>query len=112
MPKREFTRLTDRLLHRLGEEAVLRGVTEVYAQIEHGVDFADVNDQAIFNRSVVTLNKTNGPFTRNDSVEFLSDGSYFVLDALIKDNGYSQQWSVIGKPKPELYASQYADNYS
>ena len=100
MPKREFTRLTDRLLHRLGEEAILRGDTGIHAQIEHGVDFADVNDQSIFNRSVVTLNKVDGPHTKGDSVEFVEDGSYFELDALVKDNGYSQQWSVIGKPKP------------
>ncbi len=113
MPLRAFTRLTDRLLVHLGEKAVLRGEwqseldpprLERMVNVKHGAEFADVNDQAIFQRSIATLRKADGPHTKNDSLWMLNDlgepYAYFALDALVKDNGYTEQWVIVGAPAP------------
>lgn len=105
MPLREFSRLTARLLDHLGEQAVLRGGTATAvrckANIEHGVDFADANDQAIYSRSIATIDKQYLP-EKGDTLDQLdANGNLvigrFTLDLLLRDNGYNRAFVLVGR---------------
>lgn len=94
MPIGAFARLSDRLLAHLGSEAVLHGApTRHPVNVVHGVDFADANDQVAFSRSVATIHKEDMP-RGGDKLQ--ADGGRFVLDTLLKDNGYTEQWIIRG----------------
>ena len=100
MGLREFSRLSSRLLAHLGEQAVLRGVQRCRANIEHGVEFADVNDQAIFEKSVATIEKAYLP-EKGDTLDQLDASgaviARFTLDRLLKDNGYNRAFILRGR---------------
>lgn len=106
MPLREFSRLTDRLLAHLGEEAVLRGGTNtakrIMCNVAHGVEFADANDQAIFTRSVAVIDKQYLPEAGDRLVTYAKDRvtvtGRFLLDRLLNDNGYSRTFVIVGDP--------------
>ncbi len=95
MALREFSRLSSRLLAHLGEQAVLRGNQPCRANIEHGVEFADVNDQAIFEKSVATIEKVYRP-EKGDTLD-VAGGGRFILDRLLKDNGYNRAFILRGR---------------
>lgn len=105
MPLREFSRLTARLLDHLGEQAVLREGTATAvrckANVEHGVDYADANDQAIYSRSIATIDKVYAP-EKGDKLD-IYDETYttlvgrFTLDFLMKDNGYNRSFVILGR---------------
>lgn len=87
-----FTRLTNRILANIGEDAVLRGETVTPARkvnIEHGVELTGVYGEVTVLRSVATIANEHNPAVGNT----LTVGSVnYKLDALLGDNGYSSRF--------------------
>jgi hypothetical protein len=96
MALREFTRLTERLLARMGEEALLRGTVQCRAHIEHGVEVQGSHGEVAFERVVATLQKSLLP-RQGDTLAigktiddvWTPEASYVVDSPPFADNGYT-----------------------
>lgn len=96
---REFSRLADRLMARLGDEAVLRGETVSPARrahVEHNVDV--IQNEVAAQRSVVSMPRSYAG-RRGDTLTLTDpdDGTVtnYVLDSPpISDDGYLQRFVV------------------
>lgn len=87
-----FTRLTERILAHVGEDAILRG--EVVdpprkINVEHGVELTGVYGEVTAYRSLATIEKAWNP---QPGDPLTVDGKDYILDVLLKDNGYSAQF--------------------
>lgn len=94
---REFTRLSERLLARLGKQAFLRGATICRVHIEHGVEMQGDQGEAVFERVVATMLKSLAP-RKGDALVVSVDGlgapladaeTYTVDSPAFADNGYT-----------------------
>lgn len=96
MALREFTRLTSRVLARLGEDARLRGSLIGKANVEHGVQMQGTEGELVGHRIIATMLKAWAPLQGNtletgslvDGV-FTPDTNYIVDSPVFADNGYS-----------------------
>ena len=96
MALREFTRLTERLLARMGEEALLRGAVQCRVHIEHGVEVQGSHGEVAFERVVATMLKSLDP-RKGDTIEvgktvndvWVPEVTYTVDSPPFSDNGSS-----------------------
>lgn len=94
-----FVRATKRVLSRVGEDALLRGVPCGKVNIEHGVQFDGYDGDRAASRGDVTLQRDvatilNEFSPRIGDVLEHPDGSY-RLDGLLEDNGTSRRYVVV-----------------
>ncbi|WP_454752071.1 hypothetical protein [Cupriavidus necator] len=85
--------MTDRILARLGEDAVLRGDTPCRVNVEHGVEVTQ--GDMVYNRTVATMAKATLAKS-GDSLVFVDaegtplPGQAYVIDSpAFQDNGYT-----------------------
>jgi hypothetical protein len=95
---REFSRLADRLMARLGDEAVLRGESITpprRANVEHGVQVEHGDTTMV--RSVATMPRSYAA-KRGDTLSLTDDTgavtNYVVDSPPITDDGYLQRFVV------------------
>lgn len=81
-----FARMSDRLLARLGGEAVLRGAIPCNASITHGVAVTGEYGEVVSYRATAMLPKSVNP-RAGDSL--YQNGTAWVLDSLESDDGYT-----------------------
>jgi hypothetical protein len=98
MPLAAFTRLTDRLLAHLGEQAILRGEDAdppVRVNIEHGVELVGEYGEVTALRSAATISKQNAP-RAGDTLDMIDAAGTvvqrYVLDVKLNDSGYSERY--------------------
>lgn len=91
-----FVRATKRVLRRLGEDALLRGVPCGKVNVEHGVQFEGYDGEraasrgdVAMQRDVATIDAAFLPRIGDPLVH--PDGNY-RLDALLEDNGTSRRF--------------------
>lgn len=94
----------NRLLARLGEQAVLRGVDNLQVNIEYGVvvNYETGDDKYVQSEFAATVDIANilnahGPRV-GDSL--LVGQTYYVIDALASDNGFMSRF-ILRKPHLE-----------
>ncbi len=96
MSIRVFTRLTERVLARLGEDALLRGAEGCRVALEHGVEIVGAHSEAVLERTVATMQKAMLP-KQGDALSigaivagvFVAESSWVVDSPPFADNGYS-----------------------
>lgn len=94
-----FVRATKRVLRRLGEDALLRGVPCGKVNVEHGVQFEGYDGDRASSRGDVALQRDvatidNIYLPRIGDLLVHPDGSY-RLDALLEDNGQSRRFVLV-----------------
>lgn len=96
-----FARATKSILGLLGKDAFLRGVPAGKVNIEHGVEVYEdtVNGQAVFPRSVATIEKTYTPAAGDILYQVDEEGApilpSYKLGRLVQDNGFSARYVAI-----------------
>ncbi|MFZ9372245.1 MAG: hypothetical protein ACO25M_10280 [Limnohabitans sp.] len=84
-----LARATNRILARMGDDAVLRGTVDCKAHIDRDVQMTDREGNMFVATFVATISKDHAPEPEDD----LTVGSEsFVLETLIDDNGYSARF--------------------
>ena len=89
-----FERLAKSVLNRLGQDAFLvsgASTTPCRANVEHGVQVAGADDDAVFNRDVATLDRALGAKV-GDTLQHPS-GNY-KLDGMLADNGFTVRFTL------------------
>lgn len=90
-----FERLAKSVLNRLGQDALLLSgetSTPCKANIEHGVQVAGAFDDAVFERTVATFDKTAVQPRAGDRLQHPRGN--FTLDGLLSDNGYVMRFTL------------------
>lgn len=92
-----FARASQRVLDKLGEDALLRGEPAGKVNVEHNVELnagmlGTAEDNYVLRYSVATISGTYAPKV-GDLLDH-PDGS-FKLDRRIDDNGYLQRFIVV-----------------
>lgn len=90
-----FERLAKSVLLHLGKDALLLSggtSTPCKANIEHAVQVAGAFDDAVFERTVATFDKTEVRPRAGDRLEH-PDGN-FTLDGLLSDSGYAVRFTL------------------
>jgi hypothetical protein len=80
-----FTRMHSRLLARLGQEALLRGLP-VIATLDHGVAVTGQYGEITGYRSFATLHSAESPKV-GDALTIA--GKSWIIDAIDQDDGYT-----------------------
>lgn len=95
-----FTRMTERVLARLGEPARLRGevvTPPLQVNVEHGVSVSSGYAEVVALRSVATIDSRATPVT-GDLLEMLDASgavvSAYVLEEPLDSTGYSTRFCV------------------
>lgn len=86
-----FKRATKSALSLLGESAFLRGTVPCKVNIEHGVQFAGMDDNVLVDRDVATIDSDLNPKVGDTLTH--PDGN-FVLDTKIEDRGAFSRFIV------------------
>ncbi len=93
-----FNRLTDRILARLGEDAVLRTAEGCRVNIEHNVEVAGNEGQMVYSRSVATMLKSlkpriDDPLVFVDAAGIPIPGQAYAIDSPpFEENGYTARY--------------------
>jgi hypothetical protein len=100
---RVFSRLAERVLAHLGEDALLRGAYCGRVNVEHDVEVAQGN--MTISRSVATIMKTAGAAkgdallhgVDSDGAGGWTGGTAYIVDSpAFADNGYTQRFVLRG----------------
>ncbi|CAG2126909.1 hypothetical protein LMG31506_00233 [Cupriavidus yeoncheonensis] len=93
-----FQRLSDRILARLGEDAVLRNTVPCRVNIEFNVEVVGTDGQMSFARAVATCQRSLRP-QRNESLALVDaagvpipDQAYLIDSPAFEDNGYTARY--------------------
>jgi len=95
-----FQRLSDRILSRLGEDAILRGDTATRVNIQQKIEVAGEFGEMVLDKTVATIPKNLDPSEGDTlSVGKTVDGTWveesaYVLDAYIDTNGYTVRYAL------------------
>lgn len=124
MTARVFSRLTDRVLARLGRDAILRGapaVPKLRVAIEHGVEVQGTYGEAVSEKVIATMPKGAAPkvgdtLVIGDTVGgvFTAAEWYRIDSPPFADNGYSVRVVLLATQPPatSYYVAGYmADGY-
>lgn len=90
MSTRAFQRAADRILARLGEDAVLRGAVPCRVHIEHGVEVVGEHAETTIARSVATIGKAVTPKIGDTLV--VAGQSYVIDSPPMQDNGFNARF--------------------
>lgn len=88
-----FARMHERLAARLGSEAFLRVTEPCQVDVTHGVAITGEYNQVTGYRSVVEILTPGMNAALGDPVTVGT--TTYVLDALVKDDGYTSRWIVL-----------------
>lgn len=104
MPLKSFDRLANRVLARLGENAVLRSDTECRVNIEYNSEVAGTEGQMVFSRPVGTMLKSLQP-RLGDTLVLVDDqgspipGETFKIDSPpFEENGVTARYVLLKTP--------------
>jgi hypothetical protein len=97
-----FARATKSILAVLGKDALLRGAPAGKVNIEHGVELFERNGdgEAVFTRSVATIDATYSP-KQGDTLARFTDDTYVVpidsykLGRLVQDTGFTRRYVAV-----------------
>jgi hypothetical protein len=87
-----FARMSDRLLARLGGEAVLRGSVPCNANVEHGVAVTGEYGEVTSYRTLVHIQSALNPRSGDTLVV---SGTNYTLDTKESDDGYTTRFFVL-----------------